>query len=167
MNRVLLPLLKFVAVTVPLTWLWLEGGRDLYHQFFVPVAHPILVWFGAPNSQLGTVPQRFISFVPFLGLMILTPGLSRSRRFWGTLIGIGLLFLSHVAFVFASVAAYTAYGETPRAIRAVFPVMLMVDAFPFLVWAVVAREVVADTIGRVSQRIFADTDPGKGKADKR
>ena len=31
-----------------------------------------------------------------LGLMIVTPGLSRSRRFWGTLIGFGLLFLSNL-----------------------------------------------------------------------
>ena len=161
MNRLLLQLVKFVAVTAPLTWLWLEGGRDAYHALFIDVTHPMLVWLGWPNSQLGSVPQRFISYVPFLALMLITPRITASRRFWGTVIGFGLLFLSHVTFVLTSIIAYDRYGETPEAIKAVFGVMLLLDSFPFLVWAVICWDVIRDAIEGASDRIFADTKSPK------
>ncbi len=159
MNRGLILLLKFVAVTAPLTWLWIEGGRDAYHRFFIDVTQPILALFGYPKSQLGSVPQRFISYVPFLALMLITPRISAARRFWGTVSGFFLLFLSHVGFVVASIAAYGAYGETPRAINAVFGVMLLLDSFPFLIWAIICWEGIRDVVGGASARIFGSLPP--------
>lgn len=156
MSRGLIQLAKFVAVTAPLTWLWIEGGRDAYHRFFIDVTQPILGWFGYPNSQLGAVPQRFISYVPFLALMLITPQISAARRFWGTAIGFFLLFLTHVGFVVASILAYDAYGETPRAIRAVFGVMLLLDSFPFILWIVICWEVIRDTVEGASAKIFGN-----------
>jgi hypothetical protein len=165
-NRLLLPLAKFVAVTAPLTWLWLEGGRDAYHAFFIDVTRPMLVWYGWPQSQLGSVPQRFISYVPFLALMLITPRITMTRRFWGTAIGFGLLFLSHAGFVMASIVAYTHYGETPRAIKAVFGVMLLLDSFPFLLWAVICWQVIRDTIEDASEKIFGEAkSPKDGNQD--
>jgi len=156
-SRLLLPLGKFVAVTVPLTWLWLAGGRDAYHAMFINVAHPMLVWLGWPQSQLGSVPQRFISYVPFLALMLITPGITMRRRVWGTLIGCFLLFLSHAAFVLASIVAYDHYGETPDAIRSVFGVMLLVDSFPFLLWAVICWNVIRGVVEGATERIFGES----------
>lgn len=161
MNRLLLPLAKFVAVTAPLTWLWIEGGRDAYHAFFIDVTQPMLAWYGWPKSQLGSVPQRFISYVPFLALMLITPRITMTRRFWGTAIGFGLLFLSHAGFVLASIAAYTEYGETPQAIKAVFGVMLLLDSLPFVLWAVICWDVIRDTIEGVSGKIFGDAESPK------
>ncbi len=157
MSRLLLPLAKFIAVTVPLTWLWLEGGREAYHRLFIDVAHPMLVGLGWPKSQLGSVPQRFISYVPFLALMLITPGITMSRRFWGTVIGCFLLFLSHAGFVLASIVAYDHYGETPDAIRAVFGVMLLLDSFPFILWAVICWGVIRNVVEEASGKIFRDT----------
>ncbi len=164
MNRLLLPLAKFVAVTAPLTWLWLEGGRDAYHALFIGVTQPMLVWLGWPESQLGAVPQRFISYVPFLALMLVTPHITLARRFWGTVIGFGLLFLSHAGFVLASIIAYASYGETPQAIKAVFGVMLLLDSFPFLLWAVICWDVIRDGIAGASEKIFADPKSPKGSS---
>ena len=161
MNRLLLPLAKFVAVTAPLTWLWLEGGRDAYHAVFIDVAQPMLVWLGWPQSQLGSVPQRFISYVPFLALILITPRITMARRFWGTMVGFSLLFLSHVAFVLASIIAYDRYGETPEAIKAVFGVMLLLDSFPFLLWAVICWDVIREAIEGASEKIFADPKASK------
>jgi hypothetical protein len=154
-RTLLIPILKLVAITVPLTWLWLEGGRDLYHQIFIHVTHPMLVWFGSPNSVLATVPQRFIGYVPFLALMLITPGLSMRRRLWGTLIGSVLLFLSHAGFALANIASYARYGETPEAIRWIFPMILLVDSMPFVLWAVIAREVLRKSLGTAAGKIFA------------
>lgn len=154
MNRGLIQLAKFVAVTAPLTWVWLEGGREAYQRFFVEITHPILGAFGYPKSQLGAVPQRFISYVPFLALMLITPRISPARRVCGTAIGFGVLFLSHVVFVVASIVAYDAYGETPKAIQAVFGVMLLLDSLPFILWAVICWEVIRGVVEGASARIF-------------
>jgi len=156
-NRLLLLLVKFVAITAPLTWLWLEGGRQLYHEVFVELTQPMLNWFGWPNSRLGSVPQRFISYVPFLALMLIPPRITPARRFWGTLIGFGILFLSHAGFVLASIAAYTRYGETPDAIRAVFGVMLLLDSFPFILWAIICWSSLRGAVESASARIFGDS----------
>ena len=44
--RLLLVLLKIVAVSVPLTWLWLEWGREAYGKLFLELAMPIYGMFG-------------------------------------------------------------------------------------------------------------------------
>lgn len=146
----------FIAITAVGTWLWLEGGRGDYRRFLMDVMRPMLGWLGVPNMRLGLLPHRFMSFVPFVALMLVTPDLSSSRRWWGTAIGCFVLFLSHVGFVAASVAAYSAYGSTPRAVQALFPVMLLVDSMPFIVWFVIAREVILGWVSKVTARVFAD-----------
>lgn len=155
MRTLLLLGLKLVAITVPLTWLWLEGGRALYHQIFIRVTHPMLVWFGSPNSVLATVPQRFIGYVPFLALMLTTPGLGTRRRVWGTLAGCAVLFASHAGFALANIAAYARHGETPEAIHEIFPLILLVDSLPFLLWAIISRRVLSSSLGPLAGRIFA------------
>jgi len=161
-RRLSLLALEFVAITAPLTWLWIEWGREAYHEIFIEVTRPMVAWFGIPNAQLGHAPQRFISYVPFIALMVITPGLTLERRVFGTVIGFGVLFLSHAAFVLASIAAYMEYGETPRAIRAVFPVMLLLDSLPFILWAVIAHEVVREWAAKASRRIFGEDPSGSG-----
>ena len=148
-KRVVLLTLEVVAVTIPLTWLWLAWGREAYHGVFVQLAGPVPGWFGLPSYQLITVPQRFINYVPFLALMIVTPRLSLARRTLGTIVGFGVIFLGHVAFFVVSVAVYAEHGMTPRAISALFPVLLLSDALPFILWAIIARDVLRDAVARV------------------
>jgi hypothetical protein len=138
---------------------WIEGGRDAYYRFFIDITQPILGWFGYPKSQLGSVPQRFISYVPFLALMLITPRISPARRMCGTAIGFFVLFLSHVGFVVASILAYDVYGETPKAIQAVFGVMLLLDSLPFILWAVICWEVIRGVVEGASERIFGSHPP--------
>ena len=148
-KRVVLLTLEVVAVTVPLTWLWLAWGREAYHGVFVQLAGPVPGWFGLPSYQLIAVPQRFINYVPFLALMIVTPRLSLARRVLGTLVGFGVIAVAHLAFYVVSVAVYAEHGMTPRAISALFPVLLLSDTLPFILWAIIARDVLRDAIARI------------------
>lgn len=148
--------LEFVAITVPLTWLWMVWGRDAYTEVFNQLAPPLLAAVGYPNSRLGAVPHRFINYVPFLALMLITPGLSPLRRSLGTLLGCGVIFLGHVAFVAASIAAYARWGETPEAVARLFPMLLLCDALPFVLWAGIAHRFVREAAGRAMARVFAD-----------
>ena len=148
-KRVVLLTLEVVAVTLPLTWLWLAWGREAYHGVFVQLAGPVPAWFGLPSYQLITVPQRFINYVPFLALMIVTPRLSLARRVLGTLVGFGVIAVAHLAFYVVSVAVYAEHGVTPRAMSALFPVLLLSDTLPFILWAIIARDVLRDAIARI------------------
>jgi hypothetical protein len=148
-KRVALLTLEVVAVTIPLTWLWLAWGREAYHVVFVQLAGPVPAWFGLPSYQLIAGPQRFINYVPFLALMIVTPRLSLAQRALGTIVGLGVIFLGHVAFFVVSIAVYAEHGMTPRAISTLFPVLLLSDTLPFILWAIIARDVLRDAVGRI------------------
>ena len=45
---------EFVALSVPLTWLWIEWGREAYPQLFLKVVTPIL-----PSVRPSHLPDRF------------------------------------------------------------------------------------------------------------
>jgi hypothetical protein len=63
-------------------------------------------------------------------------------------VGFGLIFLGHLAFYVVSVAVYTEHGMTPRAISALFPLLLLSDSLPFILWAIIARGVLRDAVAR-------------------
>ncbi len=157
-KRVVLLTLEVVAVTIPLTWLWLAWGREAYHGVFVQLAGTVPGWFGLPSGQLIAAPQRFINYVPFLALMIVTPRLSLARRVLGTLVGFGVIFLGHLAFFLVSIAVYAEHGMTPRAMSALFPVLLLSDSLPFILWTIIARDVLRDAVARATRSVFAKAD---------
>ncbi len=157
-KRIVLFTLEVVAVTIPLTWLWLVWGREAYHGVFVQLVAPLPGWFGLPSYQLIAVPQRFINYVPFLALMIATPRLSLARRVLGTLAGFGVILVGHLVFFVVSIAVYAEHGMTPRAISALFPVLLLSDSLPFILWAIIARGVLRDAVARATRSVFAKAD---------
>lgn len=157
-KRVVLLTLEVVAVTIPLTWLWLAWGREAYHGVFVQLAGLLPTWFGLPGHQLIAVPQRFINYVPFVALMIVTPRLSLARRALGTIVGFGVIFLGHLAFFVVSIAVYAEHGMTPRAISTLFPVLLLSDSLPFILWAIIARDMLRDAVARAARSVFAQAD---------
>ena len=157
-KRVVLLALEVVAVTLPLTWLWLAWGREAYHGVFVQLAAPLPAWFGLRSVQLITVPQRFINYVPFLALMIVTPRLSLARRTLGTIVGFGVIFLGHLAFFVVSIAVYAEHEMTPRAMSTLFPALLLSDWLPFILWAIIARDVLRDAIVRTTRSAFDKAD---------
>ena len=140
MKQTLLFLIKFVALTAPLTWLWQVWGRSAYAAFYSPVAHAIYSFLGFDDiSAPGR--ERFINYIPFLALMILTPGLSRRRRLVGIALGLVALFSIHIAINLTHVP-----GERSLPIG----VSLFLDASPFLLWVLIAHEFVS----RIARRSF-------------
>ena len=75
MKRALL-VLGFVAITIALTFFWEESGRVTYGRFLKAVAPPIYDLFGVGDARVGAFRQRYINWVPFVGLMLVTPGLA-------------------------------------------------------------------------------------------
>ena len=133
--RALLVVAGFAAITIGLTWLWGEWGRVEYGRLLKTVAPPIYELIGFPDARVGALRQRYINWVPFVGLVLVTPGLALRRRAIGLFAGLGLLFVSHLML------NLTERWQPGRSLPVV--ASLISDALPFVIWIVVAHPVVS------------------------
>lgn len=136
MTKTLLRIAAFAVVTLCLTWLWDEGGRVLYGRFLKTVAPSIYDVFGFEGARVGAFRQRYVNFVPFVGLVLVTPHLSARRRALGLGLGLFALFLGHLALNLTEIG-------TGRARHLPIVPSLVSDTLPFIVWLVVAAPALA------------------------
>jgi hypothetical protein len=132
MKPAVLFLVKFVCLTAPFVWLWQVGGLSIYHVIYSPIASAIYESLGFEGIATPA-RDRYINIIPFLTLMILTPDLSKRRRFGGAAIGLLILFSIHIA------ANFTA---NPQTLRLPQMVTLVMDAAPFFLWVIIANRFV-------------------------
>ena len=151
-KRIWLALAELLALSVPLTWLWVEGGRRAYNRLLGAIAWPLFEWLGLPSMKLGLVSPHFVSWLPFLVLMVLTPGLRLRRRALGTLLGLVAIFGVHVGCALVGATAHAAYGTSARAVALRWPALMFNDALPFILWALIARDFVRDFAFRALRR---------------
>lgn len=142
-------LLEFIAVTLPLTWLWMSWGQDAYVELFRRVAFPILLALGVTNFPLGLVTDRMISFVPFLALMLVTPQIERVRRWVGIAVGFLILFVSHIGLSWWAWMSFVRDGSSEESMLKLFPALVLSDALPFLLWALFANRFLRGLLARV------------------
>jgi len=135
MKRTLLVVGGFVLVTLLLTWFWTEWGRVHYGHFLKLVAPPIYDAIGFGDARVGAYRQRYINFVPFVGLVLVTPGIVLRRRLIGLFGGITALFVGHLALNLTEGAH--------RGAHLPFVPSLVSDALPFVLWIIVAYPVVS------------------------
>ena len=138
MKPALLFLTKFVCLTAPFIWLWQIVGLRIYHALYSPIASMIYEWRGY-EAIATPARDRYINFIPFLTLMVLTPNLSTRRRLGGTAIGLVLLFIMHIAVNLTA---------DPETLQLPHLILLVLDAAPFFLWVVIANEFVRDFIRR-------------------
>jgi len=142
-------LLEFAGVTVPLTWLWMNGGGDAYFSLYKTVAYPILGALGVTSFPPGLVRDRMISFIPFLALMVVTPHIRRVRRLVGIGLGFALLFVSHIVLSWWAWVSFVRDGRSAESMLWYFPALVMADALPFVLWAVFANRFLRELLERV------------------
>jgi len=144
-------LLKVVVVSVPLTLIWMNWGRQFYASIFPYLASPIYGWLGLTSVMPNADRERFINFLPFVVLMLVTPKMSITRRVVGTLVGCVLIFFCHLLFVWIHQISTLSdnRGMTTEGFSQFFPVMLLSDAFPFILWVVIANEFVREGAARL------------------
>ena len=130
MKRALPVVFGFVAITIVLTWFWEETGRVMYGQFLKAVAPSIYDALGFGDARVGAFRQRYINWVPFVGLMLVTPGLPWRRRAGGLGGGLFLLFVGHLALNLTE--------RVHKAAQLPFVPSLVSDALPFLLWILFA-----------------------------
>ena len=139
LGRILLLLVLFFALTVPLAWLWQEWGVKRYVAFqfaIMQLLHETLGWPFAGKGS-GGLSLRFVSHVPFLVLVLLTPRLSWRRRVLGGLLGSVFIVATHLFVITLVNVAFLAGGGV---FRRVAPFVLIMDGMPLFAWLVVARD---------------------------
>lgn len=148
-NRPLRLGLSFVLLTSGLTWAWISWGGAAYERMLLAVAGPVLEAVGV--TQIGDTPaqKRFVSIVPFLVLMGLTPGLSARRRVIGTLVGFALIFVAHVGLVGIEKWSLSKQRPTSDPFSTLFPAALFADSLPFMLWAAIAHQQLRGLLARV------------------
>jgi hypothetical protein len=140
LRRALVLVLLFFALTVPLSWLWLEWGQRHYGTLLFSILDPLYEATGIRRERGNPVAPRLVGLVPFLVLMAITPALPWRRRLIGAAVGVGLLVGFHLILMIVVDIAYTGFGRTRRAIATFVPLLIINDGLPLLVWIVCARD---------------------------
>lgn len=141
MKRGALILIGFVAISIGLTWFWNEWAQAQYALLFRTVGYPLYELLGFGNARVVGFRERYINFVPFISLLLVTPGLTLRRRSIGFALGLVFIFACHLAL------NLTELIQPGRSLPIVASVLS--DALPFLVWTVIAYPVLT--------KFFVDT----------
>ena len=129
------PLAVFLVVTGVGTLWWHTGGRDAYGRFFVWFAEGFYGLLGLQDVIVGP-RERFMNVVPFVALMLATPGLRLRRRCEGLLLGLACLFCWHLLASFMIGWRFQVLVTFP------FALAVVSDVLPFAIWLFLARDVV-------------------------
>jgi hypothetical protein len=148
--RLLLTALKIIAISVPLTWLWMEWGREAYGHLFTQLSLPIYGLFGLTTLAPDGARDRFINYLPFLILMLITPRMTWQRRAGGIAVGFLVIFLVHVVFVWIASTAVNADSTIDvQGFKKIVAANQLSDSIPFVLWVVIAREFVWESAARL------------------
>jgi hypothetical protein len=149
MKKALLVVLAFCVVSVLLTVAWNEWLVDAYAVVFRTIAPAVYGLLGADDTLVYARRGRYINFVPFVSLVVVTPGIALRRRLVGLLLGIVALVVAHL------VLNWTA-RFSPGSSLPVVPAIVS-DTLPFLFWLVVAYPVLVGLLPG-----SAGTEPNAG-----
>jgi hypothetical protein len=133
MKKSILIILAFCVISIGLTWFWNEWARTHYAHFLNAVAPSIYELIGFGDARVGALRERYINFVPFVSLVLVTPGLTLRRRTIGLVLGLFSIFVSHLALNLTELLQ-------PGRSLPIVPSIIS-DTLPFLVWIVVAYPV--------------------------
>ena len=154
MKRAAIVLLAFFAITLALAWLWTNGGREAYGRFLLAVGQPIFDAIGA-DVPIRPMRERYINWIPFVGLVLVTPGIAFARRFLGLFLGLVFLSACHIGLNLLT--------SDPRGRHLPLVPSMLSDALPFVVWFLVAWPVVASWFQRALESgVQADPEEEAG-----
>jgi hypothetical protein len=129
-------LLKVILITLILGFLWFWKLQELYPHILSPIAVPLFQWFGVKKWLLTRVMDHFTSIVPYVALVLATPDAIRNwkKTTLSLLGGIIILAISHLFLSWAVYHYSEQYRFSKSYFRATFPIFLICDALPLLLW---------------------------------
>jgi len=163
-RRLLVLLLLFFGLTMPLAWLWLAFGENVYARLLFAILDPVYDAIGLHHRRGGPVAPRLVSVVSFAVLMAITPDMSLRRRLAGTLVGLAVILVFHLLLFVLVDAAYASFGRSRRALTKIVPFLLINDGIPFLVWLFFARDFLRRIVPGLAETAGRSSEPGEDTA---
>lgn len=161
-RRLFLLLVLFLALSMPLAWLWLEWGQAYYVRLLRALLAPLYRAIGLRHQVGGPVVPRLVSLVPFLVLMAITPAIRWRRRWVGSLVGVAVILGFHLVLFVMVDASYSVLGRSRRALARIVPFLLVNDGLPFLVWLFFARDFLRQLVPALGEGPAGGSGPQSG-----
>ena len=142
-------LIKLLVTTVILGYLWTTGWKMTYPYWIDPIATLFFKMFGVTRWYLSLAAEHFASVVPYIGLVVATPGLvARWKRAIIALIGgVAAIVLMHVLMSTGIFYIVEGYGMSKNAYRLLLPIYLVNDAMPLILWLAFFPTVLSELFG--------------------
>ena len=153
-------LLKLLPATLLLGYLWFTVCQFAYPYWIDPIATFFFKLFGVRTWHLALTAEHFTNLVPYLALLLATPGIIKHwrRSLLALFGGLVVIVLIHI---FMSVAIYfivEAYSMSKSAYRIIVPIYLVNDAMPLILWLAFFPKVLSDLFGFIKW--------GKGRGEE-
>lgn len=148
-RKLLLFLAKLVAVSLTIGYLWFDGLQIKYVDILSPVAEPVLMFFGASRWWLAMVVEHFTSLIPFIALVLASPGLiSRwQNSLIGLVAGIAIIVSGHLLMSVGVFHIVENFGMSRTGYVFLIPLYILNDALPLILWLVFFPGVFGDLTG--------------------
>ena len=129
-------LLKLLGFTLALGYVWFAGLQRAYPDLIEPVANWFFELAGVRRWWLVLTVEHFTNVVPYLALVLASPGFFTNwkRTLLALLGGLSALVLTHIVMSIAIYYIVEAYSMSRQAYRLIVPVYIINDALPLVLW---------------------------------
>lgn len=126
--------LSLIIVSAVLTWFWFNGAQVSYALLFKPVAQFTFRLLNIYKSGVKLVIEHFTNIIPFIALSVSLPDVKIRKRLLRLLYGLLILMMVHFILIIAISRIYTSYELSPTAYKYMFPLFIINDALPLVLW---------------------------------
>ena len=131
--------LKFLLVSVVLSFLWVWRLNQDYVSFFVTTVH-FFSFLSGLNLSLPIPTSFFHNLIPFTALMLVTPPVLSPKRFWLLLAGWLIVVLEHLLVSVYLYQLLDVWKVSDSTYSWFTPLSILSGTFPFLLWLLLLRE---------------------------
>lgn len=126
--------LSLIVVSAVLTWFWFNGAQVSYALLFKPMAQFTFRLLKIYKSGVKLVIEHFTNIIPFIALSVSLPDVEIRKRLLRLLYGLLILMVVHFILIIAVSGIYATYELSPTAYKFMFPLFIINDALPLVLW---------------------------------
>ncbi|MCK5126494.1 MAG: hypothetical protein KAR42_09580 [candidate division Zixibacteria bacterium] len=127
-------LLSLLGISILLTIIWINGAQVQYALLFKPAAIFMFKTLGIHKSGLNFVLEHFTNLIPYIALCLSIPNTSWKKKLTRLGYGLGILMVVHFTLIIAVSKVYSVYSNSETAYIFIFPMFIINDTLPLLLW---------------------------------
>jgi hypothetical protein len=129
-------LIKLVLSTLILGYIWFAWGQNAYPHALKPLAFKFFQLVGVTKWRLSLLLDHFTNIVPYIALVIATPGFFKNwkKTIIALLGGLAILIIGHLLLSWLDFYFWSQYQMTKKFFKTTFHFYLLNDALPLGLW---------------------------------